>query len=583
MANKENGQPNEEERDPYTILNLSRDCTDDEIQRCFKLLSRNFHPDKHPPTTRQDAQDVFVAFKNAHDLLVDPVLRQVYDAFGHRGIRLVKLSLHSPNADALYPTLLEQHQAGNPHNALQIVQEALQNVELEHKEDAVQLSAVLEYACALDSLDSLPDLSSAKLQVSVTSDSTSNYSVTMGGSTRVKYGDGTGAGNILIGYKPAQGTDVTLDIDLSPTGTLGLALGSTRVLVDRTVMTTTVRTQPNSDHLSLSVVTHRALWENQCRGTWAVGMGTDANLQYCLASLTTLNEDYPQCTAKVNVGVSKHPIELSSKYNMGDNRQISFSVAFGGSPSVEWKAMLSRELTNYCKLRVGARHAISTGLTWIFELERGSVKFRVPVAISTALLQQDWARWVFFLTVPFAIDDLLGDVVKQVSPIKEPSSSLIKDSKLLQSIKTKEEADMQVRMMKKAAEARRDLEQEANGLVIVHATYFVEGGKRFDATIPIQFWVRNSHLRLSSSPKSTLLGFYDLVTPTAAILAKRRPWWKLFWSTTSTEQVPPNLVPKLLVRYSYQGDIYEITIQDTEPLLLPSERAVELGPITRIL
>lgn len=575
MANDENGKPQEDEGDPYSILNLSRDCTDEEIQRSFKLLSRTFHPDKHPPTTRQQAQDVFVAFKNAHDVLLDPVLRQVFDAFGHRGIRVVKLSLHSSNPNALYPTLLQHHQAGTPDRALKIAKEALQSLDLERNDDAVQISAVMEYPCALDSLDAFPELSSAKLQVTVTSESPSPFSVTMGGSTTIRDGKGDGSGNVSIGYKPVQGTDVTLDVDLSTP--YGLALGSTRVFTDRTVLTTTVRTQPNSNHLSLSIATHRSLWENECRGMWAVGMGTNGQLQYCVASLTTLYDDYPQCTAKVNLGVSSHPLELSTKYAMPDDQQLSAACAFGGATSVECKATMSRQLTNYCKLRVGVKHTASAGLSLLFDLERGTVKFRVPIAVSTGLLQQDWARWMFFLTIPFAIDELIGDFVKQASP--KSTSAMMKNSQRLPvHIKTKEEAEMQIRMMRKAAEARKAQEQDVNGLVIARAIYFVQGGERLDATIPLQFWVRNSQLRLSSAPKSGLLGFYDLVpTPVQA----RLPWWKAFSRPKSPELAL--VVPRLLVRYSYQGNVYELTIQDTEPLILPSEYALELGPASRII
>lgn len=577
MANIENDKPLEEEGDPYVILNLSRDCTDEEIQRSFKQLSRTFHPDKHPPTTRQQAQDVFVAFKNAHDILIDPVLRQIFDAFGHRGIRVIKLSLHSSNADALYPTLLQYHQAGTPDLALNFAKESLQCLDLERNDDAVHISAVMEYPCALDSLDTFPELSSAKLQVAVTSESSSPFSVTMGGSTTIRDGKGDGSGNMSIGYKPVQGTDMTLDVDIATP--YGLALGSTRVFTDRTVLTTTMRTQPNSNHLSLSIATHRSLWENQCRGMWALGMGTNGQLQYCMASLTTLYDDYPQCTAKVNLGVSSHPLELSTKYSMPEEKdqQLSASCAFGGATSVEWKVTMSRPLTNYCKLRVGVKHTASAGLSLLFDLERGNVKFRVPIVISKGLLQQDWTRWMLFLTIPFAIDELIGDLVKQAS--SKSMSTMIKNSQRLPvHFKTKEEAEVQIRMMKKAAEARKAEEQDVDGLVIAGASYFVKGGDRWDVTIPLQFWVRNSQLELSSAPKSELLGFYNLVpTPFQA----RLPWWKAFSRAKSPEVAL--VIPRLLVRYSYHGNVYELTIQDTEALILPCEHALEPGNNSRIL
>ena len=97
--------------DPYAILKVDRDASDGMIQSSYKTLSRTFHPDKHPPgSTRDAAQQVFVKFKNAHDLLMDPVLRQVYDDCGHDATVIVRRTVHSSNPDALYPTLLRFHQ-----------------------------------------------------------------------------------------------------------------------------------------------------------------------------------------------------------------------------------------------------------------------------------------------------------------------------------------------------------------------------------------------------------------------------------------------------------------------------------------
>ncbi|VEU42938.1 unnamed protein product [Pseudo-nitzschia multistriata] len=88
----------------YSILNLSRDATTDEVHRSYRTLSTTFHPDKvrlrqqtgqTPATliTQQETdkiQETFLQFKRAHDVLIDPVLRLAYDCYGEDGVELIR-------------------------------------------------------------------------------------------------------------------------------------------------------------------------------------------------------------------------------------------------------------------------------------------------------------------------------------------------------------------------------------------------------------------------------------------------------------------------------------------------------------
>ena len=86
---------------PYAVLAVAPSATLDDIQRSYKHLSRAFHPDKQPdPGKREDAQATFVEFKVAHDILVDPVLRQAYDDHGHYGVYFVKRSMNSSDPNS---------------------------------------------------------------------------------------------------------------------------------------------------------------------------------------------------------------------------------------------------------------------------------------------------------------------------------------------------------------------------------------------------------------------------------------------------------------------------------------------------
>lgn len=226
--NDENVSPNEpppQEIEPYSILKVDRNAPDEAIQRSYKLLSRSFHPDKHAPgAAREAAQEVFVSFKNAHDILTDPVQRQVYDEHGHDGIAFVRRSLHSTEKDpnSLYPTLAKLHHAGKKEAARLLMREALQQAHVEQNERAVALSATLEFPCTLESHPyfggdeptSLPELQNAHLSFSVTSSSPTRdnkWSMTVGGTTNVENGNGSGSGSVSVEYLPVQGTHINAD------------------------------------------------------------------------------------------------------------------------------------------------------------------------------------------------------------------------------------------------------------------------------------------------------------------------------------------------------------------------------------
>jgi len=65
--------------DFYQILGVSRDASQDEIQRAYRKLARTYHPDINRDP---GAEDRFKEVSEAYDVLSDPQTRRRYDAFG---------------------------------------------------------------------------------------------------------------------------------------------------------------------------------------------------------------------------------------------------------------------------------------------------------------------------------------------------------------------------------------------------------------------------------------------------------------------------------------------------------------------
>jgi molecular chaperone DnaJ len=81
-------------RDPYEVLGVERDASDQQIKKAFRGLARELHPDvnAHDP----DAEEKFKEAAEAYEILLDSERRAIYDRYGHEGL---KSGGYAPNFD----------------------------------------------------------------------------------------------------------------------------------------------------------------------------------------------------------------------------------------------------------------------------------------------------------------------------------------------------------------------------------------------------------------------------------------------------------------------------------------------------
>jgi molecular chaperone DnaJ len=72
------------ERDYYDVLGVSRDASEAEIKKAFRKLARRLHPDV---SEEPDAEVRFREISEAYEVLSNAETRQLYDRFGHAGLR----------------------------------------------------------------------------------------------------------------------------------------------------------------------------------------------------------------------------------------------------------------------------------------------------------------------------------------------------------------------------------------------------------------------------------------------------------------------------------------------------------------
>ncbi len=72
-------------RDYYEILGIPRNSNPESIKKSYRQIALKYHPDRNPGD--KASEEKFKEAAEAYSVLIDPEKRNVYDRFGHNGLR----------------------------------------------------------------------------------------------------------------------------------------------------------------------------------------------------------------------------------------------------------------------------------------------------------------------------------------------------------------------------------------------------------------------------------------------------------------------------------------------------------------
>lgn len=210
-------------------------------------------------------------------------------------------------------------------------------------------------------------------------------------------------------------------------------------------------------------------------------------------------------------------------------------------------------LNNDTKVAVHSVLSLTNGLIWKLKFQRGPCRYIIPIYYYTLPALVDYGIYTIIPTAMYLLYKYF--IYPYYKDLKEVNS-------LRKQLENDEEysfrriqANSQIEVMKNTAETNKEKEKEKNGFVILEAYYYpkTDSSKQSqfvqNVTIPLQYFVRESKLKLYNGSRSNLLGFYKV----------------------------EDVEMELYIRYEYNGSVYEITLDDEKAIALPSYKAVRMG------
>uniref|UniRef100_A0A8C1CJM6 DnaJ homolog subfamily C member 11 n=1 Tax=Cyprinus carpio carpio TaxID=630221 RepID=A0A8C1CJM6_CYPCA len=451
--------------DYYSLLNVRREATQEELKSSYRRLCMLYHPDKHrDPELKKQAEQLFTYVHQAYEVLSDPQSRAIYDIFGKKGLEVegwevVEKKRTPAEIREEYERLQRERderrlqQRTNPKGTISVGIDASDLFD-RYEEDFEDVPG-----------GGFPHIEINRMHISQSIEAPLTTSDTAVLSGSLSTHNGNGGGNINLCVRRVTSARGWGELEFGAGDIRGPLFGMKvfRNVTARCFVTAQWGLQFSSRGVKPSATTMMA--RNLDQNTmgylqWRWGS------QSAMTTSIVRDTKTSHFTLALQLGVPHSYLMMSYQYKFQDEDQTkvkgSIKTGFFGT------------LVEYGAERKISRHSVVAA----------TVSIGVPQGVSLK--------------------------IRELEKHKEVSASDI--------ARRKQEAEAAVLLMQESVKRIIDAEESKMGLIILNAWYgkFVsdnnqkrESAKVIDVTVPLQCLVKDSKLILTEASKAGLPGFYD--------------------------------------------------------------------------
>ncbi|XP_036839492.1 dnaJ homolog subfamily C member 11 isoform X1 [Oncorhynchus mykiss] len=539
-------------QDYYSLLNVRKEATQDELKASYRRLCMLYHPDKHrDPELKSQAEQLFNQVHQAYEVLSDPQSRAIYDIFGKKGLEvegweIVERKRTPVEIREEYERLQREReerrlqQRTNPKGTISVGVDATDLFD-RYDEDFEEMPG-----------GGFPHIEINRMHISQSIEAPLTNSDTAMLSGSLSTHNGNGGGNINMTVRRVTSAKGWGELEFGAGDILGPLFGMKvfRNLTPRCFLTAQCGMQfsPRGVRPSCSLMTARHLDQNTM-GYLQWRWGPHSSMTTSVVRDTKTSH----FTLALQLGVPHSYLMMSYQYKFQDEDQtkVKGSIKTGWFGTVvEYGA--ERKISRHSVLAATVSVGVPQGVTLKIRLARANQTYLFPVHLTDQLLPSA----VFYATVGpllvyMAIHRLV--IIPYTCSQKQQDLELQRKSSEVDMVKKKQEAESAVLLMQESVRRIIEGEESKMGLIILNAWYgkFVtdnsarqERAQVIDVTVPLQCLVKDSKLILTEASKAGLPGFYDPCVGEDKSL-------------------------KLL--YQFRGVMHQVLSADTEALRIPKQ------------
>ncbi|XP_007453361.1 PREDICTED: dnaJ homolog subfamily C member 11 isoform X1 [Lipotes vexillifer] len=538
--------------DYYSLLNVRREASSEELKAAYRRLCMLYHPDKHrDPELKLQAERLFNLVHQAYEVLSDPQTRAIYDIYGKRGLEMEGWEVvERRRTPAEIREEFERLQREREERRLQ--QRTNPKGTISVGIDATDLFDRYEEEYEDVSGSGFPQIEINKMHISQSIEAplTASDTAILSGSLSTQNGNGGGSINFALRRVTSAKGWGELEFGAGDLQGPLFGLKLFRNLTPRCFVTTNCALQLSSRGIrpGLTTVLARNLDKNTVGYLqWRWGIQSAMNTSIVRDTKTS------HFTVALQLGIPHSFALISYQHKFQDDDQTrvkgSLKAGFFGTV-VEYGA--ERKISRHSVLGAAVSVGVPQGVSLKVKLNRASQTYFFPIHLTDQLLPSA----VFYATVgPLVLYFALHRLVIRpyLRAQKEKELEKQRESTATDILQKKQEAEAAVQLMQESVRRIIEAEESRMGLIIVNAWYgkFVndkskksEKVKVIDVTVPLQCLVKDSKLILTEASKAGLPGFYD--------------------PCVGEEK-------NLKVLYQFRGVLHQVMALDSETLRIPKQ------------